>query len=161
MHFKPQTIVELGSFGGFSTCAMGLALRDSGRGGQLYAVDTWLGDGHSGLYGAQVYQSFLETRHSLGLDDTICPLKMTFEEASRQIKPNIDLLHIDGLHTFGAVSKDFKRFRHLLAPEAIVLFHDVYTFFPGMRLYWSLIARRFPSYLIPYSHGLGVIQIDD
>jgi predicted O-methyltransferase YrrM len=37
-HFRPQRIVELGSFGGFSTCVMGLALRDLNQGGQVYAV---------------------------------------------------------------------------------------------------------------------------
>ena len=84
---------------------------------------------------------------------------MTFEEASKQVKTSIDLLHVDGLHTFKAVSYDFKCFRHLLAPGAIVLFHDVYTSFPEMRLFWTLMARRYPSYLIPYSHGLGVLQI--
>ena len=61
-HFKPKTIVELGSFGGFSTCAMGLALRDLGEGGQIFAVDTWMGDDQTGSYGERVYQSFLETR---------------------------------------------------------------------------------------------------
>jgi predicted O-methyltransferase YrrM len=158
-HFKPNRIVELGSFAGFSTCAMGMALRNLGEGGQLYAVDTWRGDDHTGQFGEQVYQSFLEKRRELDLESTICPLRMTFEEASDKIEPKIDLLHVDGLHTFRAVYRDFKSFRRHLAPGAIVLFHDVYTDFPQMRLFWALIARRFPSYLIPYSHGLGVIQV--
>jgi hypothetical protein len=63
------------------------------------------------------------------------------------------------LHTFKAVSNDFRCFRPLLNPGAVVLFHDVYTHFREMRIFWALISRRFPSYLIPYSHGLGVIQV--
>jgi hypothetical protein len=159
LHFKPQKIVELGSLNGFSTFAMGLALRDLQRDGRIYAVDTWMGDKHSGLYEEEVYQSFLENRHKLSLDNTVFPLRMTFAEASKQITSPIDLLHVDGLHTFKAVTSDFNAFRHLLAPDAIVLFHDVYTKFRGMRLFWALISRRYPSYRIPYSHGLGVIQI--
>jgi predicted O-methyltransferase YrrM len=158
-HFKPQKIVELGSYNGFSTFAMGLALRDLKMDGRIYAVDTWMGDNNMGLYGEEVYQSFLENKHKLGLDGTVCPLRMTFAEASKQITPPIDLLHVDGLHSITAVTSDFKAFRHLLAPGAIVLFHDVYTKFAGMRLFWALISRRYPSYRIPYSHGLGVIQI--
>jgi predicted O-methyltransferase YrrM len=158
-HFKPKKIVELGSFGGFSTCAMGLALRDLGQGGLIYAVDTWSGDDHTGPFGEQVYRSFLERRSELGLASNIFPLRMTFEEASEKIAPPIDMLHVDGWHTFAAVFRDFKTFRRHLAPGAIVLFHDVYTYFPGMRLFWAVTARRFPSYLIPYSHGLGIIQI--
>jgi hypothetical protein len=158
-HFKPRKIVELGSFNGFSTFAMGLALRDLKMDGRIYAVDTWMGDEHSGLYGEEVYQSFLENQRKLGLDDTVCPLRMTFAEASHHIAPPIDLLHVDGLHTLKAVYSDFNAFRHLLAPGAIVLFHDVYTMFRGMRLFWALMSRRYPSYRIPYSHGLGVIQV--
>lgn len=158
-HFKPQNVVELGSFGGFSTFAMGLALRDLRKDGRIYAVDTWVGDEHSGLYGEEIYQSFLNTRRILDLDEVVRPMRMTFTEASRQITGPIDLLHIDGLHTFKAVTGDFRTFRHLLAPGAVVLFHDVYTEFRGMRLFWAMISRLYPSYRIPYSHGLGVIRV--
>jgi len=159
LHFKPKKIVELGSFNGFSTFAMGLALRDLKMDGRIYAVDTWMGDKHTGLYGEEVYQSFLENKHKLGLDSTVRPLKMTFAEASKQITAPVDLLHVDGMHTIRAVISDFNSFRHLLAPGAIVLFHDVYTGFQEMRLFWALISRRYPSYRIPYASGLGVIQI--
>jgi hypothetical protein len=158
-HYRPKRVVELGSARGFSTFAMGLALRDLGAGGQIYAVDTWQGDDHIGSYGEEVYQGFMESRRILDLESTIHPMRMTFEEASRIIAPPIDLLHVDGLHTFKAVSRDFRQFRRHLKPSAIVLFHDVYTFFPQMRLFWALISRRYPSYLIPYQHGLGVLQI--
>lgn len=161
-HFKPKKVVELGSARGFSTFAMGLALRElGGEGRQLYAVDTWKGDKHIGNYDEEVYENFMKSRHELGLDNTIAPMRMTFEEASKKIAPPIDLLHVDGLHTFKAVSTDFKQYRRHLSPGAIVLFHDVYTpFFPQMRLFWTMISRRYPSYLIPYQHGLGVIQVN-
>jgi predicted O-methyltransferase YrrM len=157
-HFKPKKIVELGSFGGFSTCAMGLALKHLGE-GQIFAVDTWAGDPHTGLYGDEVYEAFLFKRKDLGLTNTICPLRMTFEEASRHITSEIDLLHVDGWHTFRAVNNDFRLFRRHLSPGSLVLFHDVYTGFAQMRFFWAIISRRYPSCLIPYSHGLGIIQI--
>jgi methyltransferase family protein len=159
LHFKPRKIVELGCARGFSTFSMGLALRDLGTGGRIFAVDTWEGDYQYGYYGENVYEGFLESRRILDLEETVCPMKMTFEHASKLIVPPIDLLHVDGLHTFRAVRRDFKLFRHHLAPGAIVLFHDVYTVFPQMRLFWALISRRYSSCLIPYQHGLGVIQI--
>jgi predicted O-methyltransferase YrrM len=158
-HFAPRVVVELGSFGGFSTGAIGLALKHLGGERKLYAVDTWSGDAHTGKYGDQVYDAFLGVRHALGLNEIIIPLRMTFDEAADKIPDKIDMLHIDGLHTFAAVSHDFKTYKPLLASNAIVMFHDVYTEFPDMRLFWAMISRRYPSYRIPYSHGLGVIQV--
>jgi predicted O-methyltransferase YrrM len=158
-HFKPQKIVELGSHKGFSTFAMGLALRDLARGGQIYAVDTWKGDLHTGAYAEDVYQRFLADRHTLGLEDIVRPMRMTFAEASTKITPPIDLLHVDGLHTFKAVTSDFYSYRRRLAPGAVVLFHDVFTTFRQMRVFWGLLSWRYPSYRIPYSNGLGVIQV--
>jgi hypothetical protein len=159
LHFRPRTIVELGCARGFSTFSLGLALRDLGEGGRIFAVDTWEGDYQYGFYGEDVYEGFLESRRILDLEETVYPMKMTFERASKIITPPIDLLHIDGLHTFRSVRRDFKLFRGHLKPGAIVLFHDVYTFFPQMRLFWALMSRRYSSFLIPYQHGLGVVQI--
>jgi hypothetical protein len=159
-HFKPNKIVELGSHAGFSTFAMGLALRDMKTAGKIYAVDTWEVDEHSGFYADEdVYQAFMYKRSALGLEPTVFPLRMTFQQASEQITPPIDLLHVDGVHKFQSVLSDFRAFKHLLAPNALVLFHDVYTFFVGMRVFWALLSRRYPSYTIPYSHGLGIIQV--
>ncbi len=159
--FRPRRIVELGSFGGFSACAMALALRDLGEGGKLQAVDTWQGDPLMDSYDwDEVYDTFLQTRNALGLDDTIVPLRMSFDQASQVIEPGINLLHIDGWHTYRAVSKDFHQFKPLLAPAAIVMFHDVYSpVFREMRLFWRRISLRYPSVLIPYSSGLGIIQV--
>ncbi len=155
---RPRTVVELGSFGGFSACALALALKDHVPGSRLYAVDTWKGDPHTGAYDEQVYQQFLSFRRELGLEEIIIPLRMTFTEAREQIPNDIDLLHIDGWHTFGAVRRDFRLFQPRLAPQALVLFHDVNTHFLGMRLFWLLASLRHPTALVPYSHGLGVLR---
>ncbi len=39
-HFRPKVVVELGTHMGLSALAMGLALRELGEGGQLFAVDS-------------------------------------------------------------------------------------------------------------------------
>lgn len=160
-HFRPRRVVELGTYEGFSACAMALALRDLGEGGTVRAVDTWEGDPNTHAYNSdEVYQRFSNLRKELGLEDVIVPLRMTFEKASQVIEPGIDILHIDGWHTYRAVSTDFKQFRPLLAPGAIVMFHDVNNpLFRGMRLFWRRVSWTYPSVLIPYSSGLGIIQV--
>jgi len=158
-HFQPTVVVELGTHMGLSALAMGMALRDLGKGGRLYAVDTWQGDEHAGSYDDYVYRIFIDRRDRLGLEEVIVPLRMTFEEARDRIPSGIDLLHIDGLHTLDAVTHDFETFGPLVRPGGLVLFHDVNTGFQDMRRFWRSLKRRYRSHLFPYSHGLGVIRM--
>jgi predicted O-methyltransferase YrrM len=158
--YRPKVVVELGTYVGLSALAMGLALHHLGEGGKLYAVDTWEGDKHVAYsHGESIYRTFLERRAQLGLDEVIVPLRMTFDEAREQVPAPIDLLHIDGLHTWEAVNHDFDSYRPLVRPDGIVLFHDVNTFYMDMRRFWSIVSVRYTSHMVPYSHGLGILRV--
>jgi predicted O-methyltransferase YrrM len=126
-HYRPRVVVELGTHVGLSALAMGLALRDLNEGGKLFAVDTWQGDEHSGHYSEDVYRMFLDRRGRLGLDAVIVPMRMTFDEARDKVPDKIDLLHVDGLHTWEAVNHYFETYRPLVRPGGLVPFHDVNT----------------------------------
>lgn len=158
-HFRPRRMVELGSFGGFSTCVFGLSLKHHVPGGRLIAVDTWAGDAHTGSFGSSVFDQFQDFRRRLGLEEVIEPMRMDFAEAARRITDPIDMLHIDGWHTYRAVTRDFALFRPLMAPNAIVLFHDINAHFTGMRWFWRSIVRQYPAAMFPQSFGLGVIRL--
>jgi predicted O-methyltransferase YrrM len=158
-HYRPKRIVELGSAKGMSTFSMGLALRDLGEGGRLIAVDTWEGDEHIGAYGEVIYDTFMSRRKQLGLDGVIEPLRMTFDEARAKIPAPVDLLHIDGYHTWQAVTHDLRTYKSLVRPGGLILFHDVRSRFPGMRRFWRWIAWRYEHHRVLYSHGLGIIRV--
>lgn len=49
-HMQPNTIVELGTYFGASHFSFCQAVKDHGLSTKSYAVDTWIGDKHSGTY---------------------------------------------------------------------------------------------------------------
>ncbi len=157
-HYRPKVIVELGTHMGLSALSMGLALRDLGEGGRLFAVDCWEGDPQAGHYGETVYQTFLRRRSQLKLDDTIVPLKMYFDEALDKVATPIDLLHIDGLHTWDAVKHDWETFGPLVRPGGLVMFHDVNSVFEDVCRFWAGLSNTLESHTVPYSSGLGIVR---
>ena len=83
---------------------------------------------------------------------------MALHEGSGVADASVDLLHIDGLHTYEAVREDFQTWRPKLAPDAVVLFHDVH---PDRRYgsarYWKQLRRRHPHFEFMHDWGLGVL----
>lgn len=158
LRYRPKVIVELGTHMGLSALAMGLALKELGEGGRLFAIDSWKGDPQASHYGDEVYQQFLERRKHLGLEETIVPLKMYFDEAKDLVDRPIDLLHIDGLHTWDAVNHDWETYGPLVKPGGLVLFHDVNTRYPGVTKFWRQMKKSKDCHTVLYSHGLGILR---
>src|SRR5262245_53545580 len=104
---RPRRIVELGTHTGNSYLAFCQAVKRLGLGTACYAVDTWKGDDHSGRYGEEVFLA-LSAYHDRMYSDFSQLLRMTFDEGVHHFTDgSIDLLHIDGYHTYEAVKRDF------------------------------------------------------
>ena len=89
-------------------------------------------------------------------------MQSTFEEAvSSFADGSIDLLHIDGYHTYEAVRGDFETWTPKLSRRAVVLFHDINVRdgdFGAWR-FWDEISARHPSFHFLHGHGLGVLAV--
>lgn len=157
---NPKTFVELGTHSGnsfFAFCQSAAAL---GLPTRLYAVDTWTGDEHSGFYDDLVY-SLVDRENKKYLPNASL-IRSKFSEAVIDFQDgSIDLLHIDGLHTYEAVSYDFNSWFPKLAPGAHVLFHDVSVRIGSFGVYrlWAELRERFPTIEFSHSNGLGVLEL--
>lgn len=156
---RPRVFVELGTHHGASFFAACQALKRREIGGQAIAVDTWSGDSQAGFYDNSVLERFehlLEQRYK-GIGRY---LKMFFDEAAGKFdEASIDLLHIDGLHTYEAVAHDFKTWKDKMAPGGVILFHDinVYTKDFGVWRLWKELKAQYQTFEFLHCHGLGML----
>jgi len=158
---KPSVIVELGVHSGNSFFAFCQAVKENSLSTKCYGIDTWLGDKHSGHYYADVYESVVKHQQENYPHSGIL-IKKTFNEALNNFKDgSIDLLHIDGLHTYEGVRDDFQNWLPKLSTKGVVLFHDTQIKMKdfGVWKFWSEVSKKYPSFEFDHGCGLGVLVI--
>lgn len=160
---KPQKIVELGTWKGTSFFSFCQAVKDFKLNTELIAIDTWKGDKHSGLYEEDIYELFNKVKKEIysGLNITI--LRKLFDDAIKDIPDNsIDLLHIDGLHTYDAVKHDFDTWINKVKDDGVIFFHDTHEKSSDFGVYklWKELKNEYQTMEYSHSHGLGVLFKD-
>lgn len=158
---RPAVLVELGTHHGVSYAGFCQAVARLGLGTRCHAVDTWEGDHQAGAYGEEVHRALAATneRDWRGFSTL---LRMTFDAARpRFAAGEIDLLHIDGLHTYEAVRADWETWRDALSDRGVVLFHDTNVRDRDFGV-WRLFAelrRDHPTFEMVHGFGLGVLGV--
>ena len=157
---RPRMFVELGTYTGFSYLTFCQAVQALGLGTTSYAVDTWTGDEHSGIYGEELFSPFFRSYHDSRYSGFSQLVRSTFAEALKYFDDRtIDLLHIDGRHFYDDVRRDFETWQPKLSPRAIVLVHDTTVREKGFGVwrFWKELSGGYPTFEFKHGHGLGVV----
>ncbi|MBB3234626.1 class I SAM-dependent methyltransferase [Phyllobacterium endophyticum] len=160
---KPQSLVELGTYRGNSYMNFCQSILANNVPTRAYAVDTWKGDEHSGYYGNEIFLE-LKKKHDPLYGSFSQLLQMSFDEARPRFQNgSIDLLHIDGLHTYDEVKHDFENWLPAMSNRGVVMFHDtdVYQGSFGVHRLWDEVSKNYKSFRFNHSNGLGVLLVGE
>jgi O-antigen biosynthesis protein len=158
---RPGMLVELGTHHGHSYFTFCAGVVANGLPTKCFAVDTWKGDEHAGSYGEEIFAQVSEKNQSQ-FHAFSRLLRTTFDEAVAHFGDGtIDILHIDGLHTYDAVKHDFETWLPKLSSRGVVLFHDsnVRERDFGVWRLWEELKDEHPSIEFQHSHGLGSLFV--
>ena len=144
---RPEVIVEIGSWDGCSTIALGCVAKEFG--GKLYAIDPKATDLFSG------------NMEHFGLQDTVKAVT-GFSPWVDGIPDRINYLFIDGNHTTKSVMLDYSYWVHFMKKNDIVAFHDIT--FPSVKKALDIIFEHDGKHLKEIQkcelrrRGIGVWQ---
>ncbi len=159
-NIKPKTIVELGTYKGTSLFSFCQAVKDGNLETEINAVDTWKGDIQSGFYDETVLEGVNKIKRKLYSEQNIKLLRMTFDEAVERFEnKSIDILHIDGLHTYEAVKHDFETWKNKISTDGIVILHDIKVRENDFGVYklWDELREKYCGIEFFHSFGLGIV----
>jgi predicted O-methyltransferase YrrM len=165
---KPEVCVEIGSARGKSACYVGLALRENGR-GRLYAIDPHAPTDWNDSESVDTFNVIRQNLERVDVREHVEIVRKTSEEAVRDWKVPIDLLFIDGDHSYDGVRRDWELFSPFLSEFGVAAFHDT-TWAVGQegwvddgrlgvhRLLDELRQEGYPLITINRDYGVTLVQ---
>jgi hypothetical protein len=145
-----ETVVDLGVDFGFSTICFSV-----GCNGRVFGIDSFEGDEHAGFRDTK--PEVEKAIEDLGIQN-VTLIKGYFASVAKDWVKSIDILHIDGLHTYEAIHDDFAIWSKFVREGGLILLHDTCVEHFGVRKLFDEIDL--PKLNFKNSHGLGVISAD-
>lgn len=162
--WKPKVVVELGVYLGHSLSTMAESCIDNKLETELYGIDHFLGDEHSGKFGSNIEDIATEC---LATYPNVTLIKKSFNRAledwEKRDNTRIDLLHIDGRHFYEDIKEDFENWSKFVPKGGHIIMHDTQVTERGfgVKKYFAELKEKHPKWEFSErltSHGLGIIQ---
>lgn len=147
---NPDIIVDLGVDYGYSTFCFA-----SPKIGKVYGIDCFSGDSQSGF--KNTYDYVNHKKEELGLDN-IKFVKGYFGIIAKKWNKPIDILHIDGFHSYDAVKNNYNTWSKFVKDDGVILLHGTCVTKPGYEVYKFFNEIDLPKTNFTFSYGLGVIS---
>lgn len=134
--YKPRTVVEIGIYGGRSIVPIAAGIRDNGH-GIVHGIETWSGMAsttyRTGLANDFIWANadYTIIKHDFLrflLDNRLHDIVRVIEAPSGRCSAlfdQIDLLHIDGNHSFFGAAKDVVDYASKVPPGGIIVYDDI------------------------------------
>ena len=158
---KPNVIVELGAQYGDSYCAFCQAVKELHLSTRCYAIDTWKGDSQTRFYGPEVLADLREHHDPLYGSFSVL-IQSTFDEALQHFDDGaIDILHIDGLHTYEVVKHDFEAWQVKMSQQGVVLLHDISVREKdvGVLKLWGGLQKQYHHFAFVHNRVMGLLVV--
>jgi len=190
-NIRPKNVVCIGSKAGFSVISFALGINDNSgstvqdakcyevdlkfdQKGKLHFIDPSYSihredNGH--WYGVGSWDDEKKVQqiwNEFGIESIVTHFKKTSAEylLDNDSFDEIDLLYIDGDHSYEGVKHDFTEFYHKMKPNSLILAHDVdpalKTEFPetgGYKALSELDPAKYEVFRLPIYPGLAIVRI--
>jgi predicted O-methyltransferase YrrM len=165
---KPEVCVEIGSARGKSACFIGMALRENG-GGKLFAIDPHRPTAWNDFESVDTCEVMRRNLRALRLGEHVEIVRMESGAVAHGWRRQIDMIFIDGDHSYEGVKRDWDLFVPFVREFGVVIFHDtIWDVRPDPR--WSrpdmgvprfveeLRQRAYPVLTIDKDCGVSMVQ---
>lgn len=130
-----STFVEVGSWRGRSSVYWGVEVHNSGKGIDIYCVDTWEGSeenaGHKLLVDDGLFKEFIQ--NTMPLAHIITPVRSSSLEAAKSFDDgSLEFVFIDAAHDYDNVLADIKAWLPKVRQGGVLAGHD-YPDWPGVK----------------------------
>ena len=147
---QPKVTVDLGIDYGYSLIAFA-----HNNPGKVYGIDGFEGDVWTGERNTYDQVSSYVTNLQL---NNVTLIKGFFDDVVKTWDTKIDILHIDGFHSYEAVKNDFEKWSGFVNSTGVILFHDTDSHDSRFGVKQFFQELDMPKHELFGYQGLGIVS---